>query len=254
MEKNGLSGIPREAISLKDIILIYSAQKLSFQSFLPYYTSDVSVAISVINEIELYYKQVQELALQMFETIQQEEQEKRHESENKYRDLFDNASDLIQVVAPDGTLLYVNNKWLNTLGYTSEEIAGRSIFDFIVTSEINNYKNHRKKILEGETITENLRTCYIKNSGEHITIEGSINCKYKNGKPEYIRGIFHNISHKLEQERKIQFYIDQIAEREENLRDIIENAPDGVIVIDKENRIILWNPKAETIFGWKKRT
>ena len=68
-KNNGLSGIPRETISLKDITLIYSAQKLSFQSFLPYYTADVSVATQVINEIEIYYMQVQEMYLEMFEII-----------------------------------------------------------------------------------------------------------------------------------------------------------------------------------------
>lgn len=251
-KNNGISGIPREAISLKDITLIYSAQKLSFQSFLPYYTADVSVAAGVINEIELYYKQVQHLALDMLETIQQEEQEKRQESENKYRDLFDNATDLIQIVSPDGTILYVNNTWLNTLGYMPKDIEGKLIFDFIKESEINKYKKYRLKIIEGEKIAESIRTRYIKKNGENITIEGSINCKYKNGKAEYTRGIFHDISQKLEQEEKIKFYIDQLAEREENLRDIIENAPDGIIVINKDDQIILWNPKAEYIFGWKK--
>src|SRR3954447_12813627 len=37
-KNDDLGNIPRQAISITDITLIYSAQKISFQSFLPYYT------------------------------------------------------------------------------------------------------------------------------------------------------------------------------------------------------------------------
>ena len=41
-----------------------------------------------------------------------------------------------------------------------------------------------------------------------------------------------------------------LKEKKENLKQLINNAPDGVIVINAENIISLWNPKAEEIFGW----
>lgn len=42
-----------------------------------------------------------------------------------------------------------------------------------------------------------------------------------------------------------------LQEKENNFQQLISNAPDGVIVIDKESVITLWNPKTEEIFGWK---
>jgi two-component system sensor kinase FixL len=42
-----------------------------------------------------------------------------------------------------------------------------------------------------------------------------------------------------------------LQEKEKNFQQLINNAPDGIIVIDKENIITLWNPKTEQIFGWK---
>lgn len=42
-----------------------------------------------------------------------------------------------------------------------------------------------------------------------------------------------------------------LQEKEKNFQQLINNAPDGVIVINKESIITLWNPKAEQIFGWK---
>ncbi len=46
--------------------------------------------------------------------------------------------------------------------------------------------------------------------------------------------------------------LSELAEREASLTHVIENAPDAVIVIDRVGEIILWNPKAEDLFGWKK--
>ena len=40
---------------------------------------------------------------------------KLRESEERYRDLFENANDLIQCVDAEGRFVYVNKKWLETL-------------------------------------------------------------------------------------------------------------------------------------------
>ncbi len=250
-KNNGVSGVPREAISLRDITLIYAAQKLSLQTFIPLFTHEVLVATKLINEIELYYKQVQELTLQMLEAIQQEEYEKRLESDEKYKDLIDNASDMIQFVSPAGEIIYVNNAWSETLGYTTEELKGKFIYDVLKHNDIKYYEDYRNRIIAGEKTKESLKTCFISKSGEEINIEGYISCKYKNGKAEYLRGILRNVTDRILHEKKIGFYISQLAEREANLSHIIESAPDAVIVINSENTIQLWNPKAEEIFGWK---
>ena len=39
------------------------------------------------------------------------------ESEERYRDLFDNASDLVCMVGPAGSLLYANQAWQQGTGY-----------------------------------------------------------------------------------------------------------------------------------------
>lgn len=42
----------------------------------------------------------------------------------------------------------------------------------------------------------------------------------------------------------------ELKEKEEYLNQLITNAPDAVIVVDKNSTIALWNPKTEEIFGW----
>jgi PAS domain S-box-containing protein len=43
-----------------------------------------------------------------------------------------------------------------------------------------------------------------------------------------------------------------LSDTEEQVTAIFENAPDVVVVIDREGRITKWNPQAEKLFGWKK--
>src|SRR5438046_2491353 len=33
-------------------------------------------------------------------------------------------------------------------------------------------------------------------------------------------------------------------------RNILENAFDGVVVMDAQGRVVMWNPRATTMFGW----
>ena len=42
-----------------------------------------------------------------------------------------------------------------------------------------------------------------------------------------------------------------LQEKEQNFKQLIQNAPDGIIVIDQQSVITLWNPKTEEIFGWR---
>ncbi|MEN9222417.1 MAG: CHASE3 domain-containing protein, partial [Thermostichus sp. BF3_bins_97] len=51
------------------------------------------------------------------------------ESEDRYRDLFENATDLIQSVDVEGHFLYVNRAWRETLGYGEEEIHRLTLKD-----------------------------------------------------------------------------------------------------------------------------
>jgi PAS domain S-box-containing protein len=43
----------------------------------------------------------------------------------------------------------------------------------------------------------------------------------------------------------------ELEEHRERIEELIAHAPDAVVVIDEENIIRLWNPKAEAIFGWR---
>jgi PAS domain S-box-containing protein len=55
-------------------------------------------------------------------------------SEEKYRDLFENASDMIFIVDPDLNYVDVNRRAVETVGFSKEELLSMSILDMIPPS------------------------------------------------------------------------------------------------------------------------
>ncbi|MEJ0057261.1 MAG: PAS domain S-box protein [Bacteroidota bacterium] len=66
----------------------------------------------------------------------------------------------------------------------------------------------------------------------------------KNGKPVTLVGTCQDITKEFILNKELK-------EREVYLDQLLNNAPDAIIVINSSSKIILWNPKTESIFGWK---
>lgn len=160
------------------------------------------------------------------------------ESEANYRDLFENASDLIQIVAPDGTFIYVNKAWKETLGYNDGEITKLTLLDIIHPDSYKHYKVSFEQVLAGEDI-ESIETVFITKDGKKITVEGHINCRYKKGKPIATRSIFRDISDRKYAEEQIR-----------KLSRVVEQSPNIVIITDSEGNIEYTNPKFSEVTGY----
>ncbi len=166
------------------------------------------------------------------------------------KDLFDSAHDLIQIVHLDGTLIYVNKSWATLLEYGQDEIQGKSIYSFIKETDLSNFIQYRKEVINGITKDREIVFSLKTKSGRNVSVEGFISTKIKEGTPLYTRGIFRDVTIKLQNEAQLQRYNEELKEKEHNLYQLLINGPDAVIVINQESLITFWNPKAEEIFGW----
>ena len=124
------------------------------------------------------------------------------ESEERYRDLFENASDLIQIVAPDGRFLYVNRSWRETLGYGEDEIPGLTLDDIVDPACAGHCDNTFKQILSQKRL-DKIETVFVGSDKRKIMLEGSANCKYEKGKIVSVRCMFRDVTARKEAEQKI---------------------------------------------------
>lgn len=126
------------------------------------------------------------------------------ESEERYRDLFENANDLIQCVNAYGRFLYVNRAWQETLGYSEAEIVNMNVFDIIHPEFKQDCLQRFYRVMSGEKL-EQVKAAFVTKKGQTIFLEGNINCKFVEGHPVATRGIFRNITQPLVAEKALRY-------------------------------------------------
>ena len=95
--------------------------------------------------------------------------------DNHFRDLFENTSDLIHFLNIDGTIELVNPAWLTTLGYEFNDVAGRSIYDFIHPEYRADYNANRADVITNNKIKE-FETAFVTRRNEMIIGDGQLGC------------------------------------------------------------------------------
>ncbi len=117
------------------------------------------------------------------------------ESEERYRDLFENASDFIFSVNTSGNFKYANKAFLKTLGYTKSDLVSLSLSDVINSPDIaigQPLDSFAGKAMELE---------FKSKDGKIINVYGDSSVKERNGKPDGIRAIYRDITDLREHER-----------------------------------------------------
>ncbi|MFN2457377.1 MAG: PAS domain S-box protein [Chitinophagaceae bacterium] len=229
---------------------LLSTQKIALHKFLPCFFNNVQDITLAIQEINRVYSLIYHSLLETYQALHNSEHARLIESEEKYKDLFDNANDLIQIVDPQGRIIYVNNAWIKSLGYSLDEIKGRDIYSLVADQDRERFVAYRQSVLTGVVNDDHIRVSLKNRQGKNIIVEGFISCKFINGVQIYTRGIFRDITSWVEDDLKLKSFNEQLIEREENLQQLLQHAPDAIIVIDEYSNIIFWNPKSEEIFGW----
>lgn len=131
------------------------------------------------------------------------------DSEERYRDLFENASDLIQSVAPNGDIVYVNNAWRQTLAYSEKEIGKSSFFDIIHPEERMRFRDLFGRLMSGENI-DRAETKLITRDGRTIIVEGSVSCNFSDGKLVAVRGIFRDVTERKKADESLRRTLEEL--------------------------------------------
>ncbi len=144
------------------------------------------------------------------------------ESEERFRSLFENALEMIQMVRPDGSFLHVNPAWKKTLGYSDDDIGTLSFFDIIHPDSLEHYLLLFRELLSG-TEAPHIETQFLTKDKKTISVVGNCSPEYKDGMVVSVRGIFHDITGRKKADA-------QILAIESRYRMLLQNLNDAVIV------------------------
>lgn len=171
------------------------------------------------------------------------------ESEERYRDLFENATDLIQAVNPEGKFVYVNQAWLRTLGYSAAEVSRLTLMDVIHPDSQAHCRDILDRVLCGERIPT-MVTEFVTRDGEKRIVEGNVSCRFVDGQATSTRGIFRDVTESLAAERELLRSHEIVHASESAMRSIITNSLSGIVTFSREGLIASVNPAAEAILGY----
>lgn len=131
------------------------------------------------------------------------------ESELRHRDLLENIGDLVHSVNADGTLLYTNRAWRETLGYSLEETQSLSLFQVVHPDDLPRFLIKLACVLSGRG-SDRYEFRFLTKDGRTLMVEGTCNCRIVEGEPNATRSIYRDVTSRREHEAQLNLYHRQL--------------------------------------------
>ena len=175
-------------------------------------------------------------------TEKKKAEEQLIESELKYRNMINNLDVGFYQVTLDGIMLNHNPAHNKVLGYDlSESLIGKKVTDFW------QYPEDREQYLEQilrDNYTKNYICPSLTKNGKKVVVQLNSHLMLdKKGNPYGIEGTFIDITEKYILEEKLR-------ESERKYRNLYDNTPFSVVLINTQGIVVDMNPKAEEMFGY----
>ena len=121
------------------------------------------------NQIQLLELEVQRLKKSENSVkILYDEQSDYHDSQIRFRTIFESSKLANKIIASDYSILEVNTAFLDLLGYTREELIGTKILDYSPADHHPDWKLLQENLWKQSTPAFNIETCLKKKDGSLI--------------------------------------------------------------------------------------
>ncbi len=175
-------------------------------------------------------------------TERKEMEEKLKESEERYRNLVQNALDIIYTVTPDGTVTSLNPAFETITGWSCSEWIGKQFASMVHPDDLPLATELFQNAIQRGTAGA-LEARILTKSGEYLHVEVKSTPLTQNERVVGFLGIARDITERRRMEEALR-------ESEERYRTLFESKLDGVVVIDETMKPLLANQAAAEIFGF----
>lgn len=166
------------------------------------------------------------------------------ESEERYRLLAENVTDMIARHSPDGVYLYVSLSCQVLLGYQIDELIGHSAYEFFHPEDISAIQEFHNKVLQEDVfdvVTYRIR----QKNGNYIWFEttAKIVYDYSTGNVKELITVSRDITKRKQTEKELK-------QAETKYRTIFENITQGIFQTSLNGRYLSANPALAKIYGY----
>ncbi|RDI73742.1 GGDEF: diguanylate cyclase (GGDEF domain-containing protein) [Gaiella occulta] len=121
-------------------------------------------------------------------------EEEMRASEERYRDLFENACEPIATVTLDDVITDVNAAFERVLGYTRAELIGSNLHDYLTPAGRETSTRQRERKLAGDVAKTTFEQEFIAKGGRRVIFEVSSRIIEEGGRPIGVQGVCRDIS------------------------------------------------------------
>lgn len=167
--------------------------------------------------------------------------------ERHYRDIFENAYDMVYTYDLGGRFTSINRAAQRITGYSQEEALRMNIENVVAPGHLERTRQMIALKLQGQETTTNYESDIITKDGRRVTVEVSSWVIYENGQPAAIQGIARDVT-----ERKRLEARDAAFSTLGQKLSLATNAQEAAwIVVDIADKLLGWD--ACTCTFWRRR-
>ncbi|MBN1538393.1 MAG: PAS domain S-box protein [Anaerolineales bacterium] len=178
-------------------------------------------------------------------TKRKQAEEALRNSEQRLREIVENADEIIFTLSPDGIFTYASPGWTRLLGYQVQEVIGYHFVEYIHPDDMHICEKTITKALNSGETSKEIEYQVLHKNGEwrwHNTVGTPINDEF--GKPIYIVGISKDITERKQTEAALKAAT-------EELEHFFSSTIDLLCIANIEGYFLRLNREWEKVLGYR---